>query len=988
MTRHGTAARIRGLLALLVVLGLTIGLPYVLLSAAGNPLASGLPDLPSVTELLLSPDDGTLFMLVLQIVGWLAWAVLALSILVELLAQLRGVRAPQLPGLQLPQGMARGLVATALVLFAAVPASPAVASVAHELSTAPPAAAALTTPVVTEVSPPVVTEASPAAEADLVTPPAPAPSTPVEPALEMRQDKDVVVQAGDTLWGIAEEELGDGTKYPELYEASRDVAQPGGDQLTDPDLIYPGWTIQVPGAGEPVQVDAPPPTVPEAPAPHEPPAATPESADGAGAETPQSGSAVGESAETGNAAAPAPTGDTAHAPSHGDGRSRTGATPATSTETRADTPQAAAPASAEDTEALPWQVTTASGVGTLLLAGVATLVTRRRRDQQRTRRPGQEVPLPAEALAAFQQTMLASADHLSVETIDLALRSLAILCVRAGRPLPALRAARLTASTFELFLEHPTLLPQPWTNAGDSTVWVLSTADVDRLEPVDPAAVPAPYPCLVTLGYDEDDGHVLLNLEHLGTLGVTGDSAATGQVLTAVAVELASSVWADELQVTVVGVPGDLEAVLRTGRVRHLPTVDMVVEDLEQRARSDRSALAAVNETDLYSARVSGTAPDTWDPEIVLLGDPVTDDQRARLTDLLAGLPHVALATVTGGDTVGEWSLHVAPGGTSAELSPIGLRLRPQRLPAGELEHLARLSAMADPAALEGTPTPEPSVAEVEAVVPVAEPQTAVGEPASPVAPGPRIRMLGPVDLVGAHGNVDDRHRARLMEYAAFLTLNPGASLAELDEAIWPGREQRDNLTMRTSATARLRRWLGKDSEGQDHLPRHQAGDALAFGPGVTTDIAEWDRLVGTAPLQAPTENLQAALQLVRGVPFHGVHRRRYGWAEPTRQRLIAEIVDASFALAKRHLMEGRWSAADDAVAVGLLVEPAQEALWRMRILAAHESHDAQSEAEAIGRLLTITERLECNLQPETEQLLAALKDPGSDFDRIMANAL
>src|SRR5690606_27705128 len=74
-----------------------------------------------------------------------------------------------------------------------------------------------------------------------------------EGAVDVRRNRteqaaEVVVERGDTLWGIAEEELGDGTRYPEVYEASRDTVQPDGRQLTDPDLIYPGWTVTVPGA--------------------------------------------------------------------------------------------------------------------------------------------------------------------------------------------------------------------------------------------------------------------------------------------------------------------------------------------------------------------------------------------------------------------------------------------------------------------------------------------------------------------------------------------------------------------------------------------------------------------------------------------------------------------------------------------------------------------------------------------------------------------
>jgi hypothetical protein len=101
--------RVQGARALLVVLGLTVGLPYALLFVAGNPLTNGVLEPSNLARILTSPDDGTLLMSLLQIVGWIAWGVLALSIVVELFSQLRGVRAPRLPGLGMPQGLAPGL---------------------------------------------------------------------------------------------------------------------------------------------------------------------------------------------------------------------------------------------------------------------------------------------------------------------------------------------------------------------------------------------------------------------------------------------------------------------------------------------------------------------------------------------------------------------------------------------------------------------------------------------------------------------------------------------------------------------------------------------------------------------------------------------------------------------------------------------------------------------------------------------------------------
>ena len=47
------------------------------------------------------------------------------------------------------------------------------------------------------------------------------------------------VQSGDTLWKIAEEKLGDGNRYGEIFEANRDI-------LHSPDHILPGQELKLP----------------------------------------------------------------------------------------------------------------------------------------------------------------------------------------------------------------------------------------------------------------------------------------------------------------------------------------------------------------------------------------------------------------------------------------------------------------------------------------------------------------------------------------------------------------------------------------------------------------------------------------------------------------------------------------------------------------------------------------------------------------------
>lgn len=48
-----------------------------------------------------------------------------------------------------------------------------------------------------------------------------------------------VVEKGDTLWAIATAAYGDGSRYPEIFEANKPM-------LTDPDLIFPGQVLRIP----------------------------------------------------------------------------------------------------------------------------------------------------------------------------------------------------------------------------------------------------------------------------------------------------------------------------------------------------------------------------------------------------------------------------------------------------------------------------------------------------------------------------------------------------------------------------------------------------------------------------------------------------------------------------------------------------------------------------------------------------------------------
>jgi nucleoid-associated protein YgaU len=58
-----------------------------------------------------------------------------------------------------------------------------------------------------------------------------------------------VVQAHDTLWELAAVHLGNPLQWTELFALNQGRQEPGGLVFTNPNLIYPGWTLTLPAGG-------------------------------------------------------------------------------------------------------------------------------------------------------------------------------------------------------------------------------------------------------------------------------------------------------------------------------------------------------------------------------------------------------------------------------------------------------------------------------------------------------------------------------------------------------------------------------------------------------------------------------------------------------------------------------------------------------------------------------------------------------------------
>ena len=774
---------VSGIGSLVLLAVLIIGIPAGLIAVAGNPFPS-IDEL--TRALTLPDYGGQFLIgTLLPLVAWVAWATFAIGFLIELPAQIRGIDAPTLPGLGLQQRGAAALIATVLLMLPSAPAlaqttagtadaladsGRITASQAYEATTAVPAempAEAASAPV--EEAPEVAAAPRPTytvqsgdslwriaekhlgagnrypeiaqlnygvVQADghaldrqhwlntgwVLTLPADAPAAATTGMVTASVGGEVTVEAGDTLWGIAEEKLGDGARYPEIFDATASVAQPDGQHLTDPDLIQPGWSVEVPGTA-PVSDQLTPSPAPAAPAPVEAPAAAAPVPAPSPAPAAPAAEAPAASTET-----PAPVDlgtdrDDLDAPVAGDAAPDT-ATPDATTPNADDQVErdlsglgleVTSPESidevptgssvdvdeAEDADwvddiSIPW--TTVGGIGGILAAGLLSVLGIRRLKQRRLRRPGQRISMPADEISTMELELRAVENPMGMDDVDHVLRHLAVWSQDTGIALPPIYAIRLAPTQMSLYLDGPSDLPEPFIEASDDRLaWVINPADLPELDRIPTA----PYPALVTLGQDDTDAHLLIDLEHIGALNLTGAPEDTTGALTAIALELATSRWSEDVQVTLVGVAEGLPEALDTGRVRHVDDVDTLLRNLRGQARDTLETLNALGLTSIEEARSLGEESEGWIPEIVILGQLPEQAIQDELAELVMQLPRVGIAAVTTGHLAGEWTLEIGAERT-AMLHPLGLPLRPQTINAEEYGKILELIRVTDQDAVEG----------------------------------------------------------------------------------------------------------------------------------------------------------------------------------------------------------------------------------------------------------------------------------------------
>lgn len=1042
---------LRGLAALLTLLALIIGIPAALIALGGNPLTT-LLDGDMWQRWITTPDTDTLIMPIITVAGWIAWASFAVSIIAAIPARVRGTPPVKIPGLAVQQRAAGALIgAVALMLAAPLTATAATGADTPAPATTAVASASIQAPQ--EVTPPAE-QNDEAAAADETTTTAstttytvtergdslwniaqtqlgdgnrwpeiadlnygrtqpdgrslspddhwldlgwelviPAEeSAAADPAAAAETTTEYTVQTGDTLSAIADDQLGDPALWPELAEATSDLKQPDGAHLTDPDLIRPGWTILIPTTSEeaPQQLQDVEPEAQQEPVvdePEQPAAEEPEPAATAEQQPAEEADVSGEQAADPAAVVPEP----ATAP----------VAPATDDATDQQQEETAV------------DVRTIAGGGALLAAGVISLLAYRRSRSQRRRPPGQRIALPEPSSAAAQteQSLRATADVDGQVLVDHALRELGLWCQQQQQPLPKLRAARYTPDhTLTLYLAQPSTLPQQWSDDGGAVIWSQQLDDLNL--DLDLTTALAPYPSLVTVGRDTDeDGDLLLDLEHLDDLAISGTLDDAHATMAALAIELATAAWADTLQITLIGILPELADAIETGRVRHAARLEDVLIELESRAASVAGILTEHAAESPAEARGRGIAEDTWAPEILLVGTQLDDDQRTRLDQVVRHLPRVGIAAVTNTDAPTDWSIDLTA--TPAQLLPAGITITPsqvtpaayaqilQVLTSGETEFVpgpswaAHLADVDTEPALETIPAAAPNedvestssttAAEDEVVAATTAPEhPADDESAVPASiyelHEPILDVLGPVALTGpALGPIAPDRESQALEIITYLALHDGGvTHQQLSAALWPGKEPK--ASTRNSAVTRARNWLGSTHDGQARLP-YVEDDGLYRLHAVTTTWHQLLAAIGDDITTTPLPTLVRAMRTIHGRPFakeragrYKVRAGRYTWAETHTQEIVSTCLDLTREVARRSLQRGDHVTAAEAATIGLLVDAYDEGVRRDAIRAAWAAGDDTQVAQLVEDLHTMLEELDADPTPETNDLLADLE--------------
>ena len=949
----GAGRLIRGLAALMVLVGLVVGVPWMILSwGAWTDLAA----IALQPSRLWLPDDGHLVMAVLTVVGTVAWLVLMVSLSAEVVGFGRSawrrsrptvtpaspagrpgaLRRPSAPvgWLKWPRQLVRPLVLAVFALAMAAPTVPAMAQTIVE-------------PAVTQTT---VVPAPTAADSDsqpggenhpgeaLTDPTPPGPGGAVS-------DGQYVVQPGDSLWSIAQAVYGQGPAWVNIAQANASLLR------ASPDLIEVGWVLVLP----PVDTVTGQPTATTSDTvvtvvPGDSLWSIAATALGSGQRWPEIADLNTDVIQHPDLIQPGwrltlppidadsskPAGDDPADAGSGDDRTTAQPDqpdPADPTNLAGPTDQANQTDQGDqaggNAETTPVDLT---GVGDLsnnsmsgpagpteFPAGPVVIGLADPADAP----PGDAVDLPVGAAAdpgPSVPTDIVRTDHSAavaeaVGGLGLLLAGGLVLTLRRRRQ-AQLRARPVGRR-----------LPSATQDGSRLQTALGLVGDMEAVESADLAVGHATEVVPVVLGRDDDGRPVVEDLEALSTLTVAADASDDlRRAMDALCLGLAAGLRA-EVDVQVVTTDPSLFSDFETVTCYRDPQV--AVDHLKTLVSRRRNGLDG-RPIDLVRQDVD--LAEAYRPVVFCFVDPVSAEIARSVSDTLT-LPSVGVSAVVGALIEGtspalDHSRLAIDPMRRARLYPSGLVLTPSLLDQHEImSDLLAVAASLDtvPAwwstsARSGLP---PSPAKEMTMMPPPATETAVSGVAG--FHHPTIMLLGPMTLEGARGPQPTRAERSCIEYCCWLLEHPGASAAAMAQSLLVAE------STRRSNMSRLRTWLGEDQTGRNYLPEAYSG-RIWLHEAVTSD---WQRLcwmIGGGIEALEADRLLDVLRLVRGMPLADAAPGQWHWAEELRTDMVSVIRDVGIVAARKCLDAGRIAQARWAINRALLAAPDDETLLVTRI--------------------------------------------------------
>jgi DNA-binding SARP family transcriptional activator len=920
----------KGLAALAVLVGLVAGVPWALWHFVGWPLPHHLPTAGQVGRALDHQGIPAQSLVdALAVVVWATWATLVASLTVEIPAALAGRHAPHLPVAGIFQPVTGRLVAAVVVACLAVAPRPAHDTAAGlpglGLATGRRPVAAL---VLTGDRQPLPNQGRPTLPlgADTVATVAAPQGTPAPGPAVAAATRTYVVQRGDTLWGIAERELGDPLRWSEIYQLNEGRPQPGGVTLTDPHWIDPGWTLLLPAT----TASSPGPSGPGA-APAPAPIATPGN--------PTTGPASSPPPTVSSHPAPATTTPDATAPTAPPAPTRP-ATPAT-------TPH-------EGTSSgVPVRLPSGSVVGGSFAAGVLSAVAlgrlrRRHAYRYRPPEPGRDLgPDPLRPTLRHLRAAAAATGHrppgpdevpaMADDDVEHRERpDLVEIGTRDGHrvelALSELGGVTVTGPTAAQVVAA--WVTAVMTRAGPRAAEVIATRAA--LEVVfGPGGCPEAVPGLWVL---DDSERVLRSLERM--------------------------VLARARQVAEAEVP-DVVAYRRANPWEPVPVILAIVHHVPE-ADAGRWAATATQGPRLGFVAMT-CDPDAPMPAGVRVGE---DRVVAAATPVEAAERLVGVCLFgLGSDEAADVIATLAETEERPDSSEEGNAAH-DRIAAPEGAAWPTLARLADRPGDEA-PAPVPSPGET------GPPEAAAPDRASVV-----VSVFGPYEIAVCGQVVSRGLRTVAKELLAWLCLRPeGASVDATVEALWPDTERDQVHKAFWLAASNLRTRLGTkaDTNGDaDTKVLVASGDVYRLDPdAVSCDLWSFQEALTTAARaeedRAARDALRRAVDAYRGDLLSGTD---YAWVEPVRQDLHRRALDAHLRLADLDCRLDNPDAAEDTLRRAIDLDRYAEEPYR-RLMNLHAQRGRPDAVVDTWKLLEARlGEIDVDPEPATVRLYRSLTSP------------